>query len=172
MKFAEDILSAVTKGECEKLAHLASGKTVLELGSHFGRSTVALASTARRIHAVDWHLGDGHAGHSDSAPIFIANLTKHGVRDKVIVHIGRFDDILPLFKEGTFEFCFIDAFHTKEAVLRDALAVFPLMKPKGVMAFHDYGHSHFGVTEAVKEFAQGKGAGVNVTESVAVVHLP
>jgi len=173
MKFAEDILSAVSRNECQKISDLARGKVVLELGSHFGRSTVALASTAAKIHAIDWHLGDGHAGHSDSAPIFIANLTKHGVRDKVVVHVGRFEDILQLFKEKIFDFCFIDAFHTKEAVLKDANAVFPLMKAGAVIAFHDYGHPAFGVTEGVKEFAQSKAARVSaVVDSVAVVQLP
>jgi len=43
--FAADVGSAVTKGQCRRLAALARGKTVLKLGSWLGRSTIALAST-------------------------------------------------------------------------------------------------------------------------------
>lgn len=170
--FAEDILSAVTQEECAKIAELAKDKVVLELGSHFGRSTVALASTARVIHAVDWHLGDIHAGQGDTAPILIANLTRYRVRDKVAIHVAKFEDILPLLENAIFDFCFIDALHTKEAVAMDARSVVRLMKPKGVISFHDYGRPEFGVTEAVNEFAKSVGSGVGVTGTVAVVDLP
>ena len=170
--FAEDIVSAVAREECAKISSLAAGKTVLELGSHFGRSTVALASTARIVHAVDWHMGDLHAGQCDSAAVFVANITKYNVRGKVAFHMSKFEDILPLFRPGLFDFTFIDALHTKEAVETDAKSVLPLMKPRGIIAFHDYGLPQFGVTQAVDEFSKSLGVAVEVTRTVAVVRLP
>jgi predicted O-methyltransferase YrrM len=170
-KFASDIVSAVSHAECEKLAELAEGKLVLELGCHFGRSTVALASVAKLVHAIDWHKGDMHSGIEDSAEIFLRNITRYKVREKIVHHMGRFEDVLPLFIPGVFDLAFIDALHTAEAVKADAQAVLPLLKPGGTMAFHDYGRHLFGVTGAVDEFSRWIGRKVQVTESVAVITL-
>src|SRR6267143_459084 len=82
--FPKDVVSAVTQDECAQLQRLASGKLVLELGSDFGRSTIVLAQTAALVFAVDWHKGDPHAGHRDTAAEFIRNITRYGVRDKVV----------------------------------------------------------------------------------------
>ena len=41
-----DVTSAVTPDEAMALANLARGRTVLELGAHYGFSTIVLASVA------------------------------------------------------------------------------------------------------------------------------
>jgi len=170
-KLAADVPSGVTPRECERLADLARGKTVIEMGSHFGRSTIALASTAAMLHAVDWHMGDGHAGLNDSLPIFVQNLSRYKVRDKVTIHVARFETLFPMLRERLFDMAFIDAFHEREAVEKDTAAVLPLLKPKAVIAFHDYGQPIFGVTPAVDGFAARLGLKVEVVEHLAVVQL-
>lgn len=169
--FAGEILSAVVQEECEFLAEMAQGLTVLELGSQFGRSTISLASTAARIHAVDWHLGDAHAGMRDSLPEYVRNLERHKVREKVVTHVGRNDEILPLFKPGVFDMVFIDSFHEEASVEADIALVLPLMKAKGLFTFHDYSQTFPGVIEAVNNFAQSRGAVVKTVRSVAAVRL-
>lgn len=170
-KFARDVPSAVTQEECSKLSSLAKDKVVLELGSQFGRSTIALASTAKMVHSVDWHDGDPYSGYEESISKFLENIKKHGVREKIVMHVGSFQDVLATFKEGMFDFCFIDAFHEEESVVQDANRVLPLMKTSGLVAFHDYGRPQFGVTKAVNAFADTRKAKIEIRGSLAMVKL-
>lgn len=159
------IPTSISDDEVARLVELAAGKVVLEIGSYLGHSTVAMAHVAERVYAVDWHRGDAHAGSEETMHPFLDNLEANGVRDKVIAHIGRSEDILPLFRAGSFDMAFIDAYHTTEAVLRDIDMVMPLVHVHGIVAFHDYGDERFGVTEAV----DGLDEPVELTGTLAVV---
>lgn len=170
--FAEDIVSAVDLEECRRLSELAKGLVVLELGSQFGRSTVALASTAARVHAVDWHRGDAHAGMQDSLPEYVRNLERHKLRDKVVTHVGKNEEVLPIFAKRVFDMVFIDSFHERAAVEKDIHLVSPAMKLGAIFAFHDYGGWYGGVTEAVNAFAATHRATIESVRSLAVVRLP
>ena len=147
--FAHDVSSAVTEKECEELARLATEGVCLEMGSLYGRSTIALASTAKKVHAVDWHLGDEHAGYTRTAEEFLDNLYRYQVREQVVVHIGRFEDVLPVFGTGIFDLVFIDGAHDEEDVHRDYRLAHRVVRAGGRICFHDYGHPTFGVTQAV-----------------------
>jgi len=135
--FAAEIISAVSEAECRRLAELATGNRVLEVGSEYGRSTIALASTATIVHAVDWHRGDPQSGFKDSLPAFLANLGAHGVRDRVIVHLGRFEDVAPVLRPQAFDLVFIDGDHSAEAIRRDLGLAIPLLRWRGVAVLHD-----------------------------------
>ena len=179
--FGDEILSAVDYAECQELAGLARGATVLELGSYFGRSTIALASTASVVHSVDPHDGGPPEAPSTLGP-FLENLERHGVRSKVIVHVGLSTDVVPLFRPETFDMAFVDAMHQRPQVDIDLALAAGCLRPGGRIAFHDYAVEGvrvddiwhpFGVTEAVQEFTAR--AGVNppeVTNSLAVVRSP
>ena len=134
-----DIPTAMTIAEGKALASLAKGRRVLELGSQYGYSTVTMARTAEAIHAVDAHVGDEHAGYSNSLPELWNNLVRYGVASKVVVHAGRFADVLPLLLPGSFNMILIDGLHTKEAVERDIGLAKPLAASDAVWALHDYG---------------------------------
>lgn len=159
------IPTSMSDEEVARLVELASGKVVLEVGSYLGHSTVAMAQVAERVHAVDWHRGDEHAGTEETVHPFLDNLEAHGVRDRVIAHVGRSEVILPMFRAGYFDMAFIDALHTTEAVVGDIDRVMPLVHVHGVVAFHDYGDERFGVTEAV----DGLDEPLEVTGTLAVV---
>lgn len=158
MIFPGEIPSSVSEQECEKLAELASNKIVLELGAWQGRTTVCIAQTAAVLHSVDWHKGDAHAGETQTLPHYLRNLHRYGLYDRVVTHIGRFETVLPALCEGYFDMVFLDGFHTYEAVKTDLHRALKVLRPGGVLVFHDYGvvaSSHggdkFGVTEAVDE---------------------
>lgn len=53
--------------EAEALQELASGKRVLEIGTHYGRSTVAMAYSAASVTTVEWFKGDSQIGAPDKA---------------------------------------------------------------------------------------------------------
>ncbi len=175
--FASDIRSAVTMQECERLASLARDSVALEVGSWFGRSTVALASVARIVHAIDWHGGDPHSGFQNTLDAFLENLTRYGVRDKVVVHLGKNEAVAPQLRDSSFDVVFVDAFHSKEAVDRDILLLRSKVKPGGFMAFHDYGRERcyagipFGVTEAVDSFVRREGLTLEVLGTLAVARM-
>jgi len=170
----DDIPTAVTGEEAAKLASLASGGDVLELGAQYGFSTVILAQAARRVTSVDWHQGDasieavaGVEECPDTWEPYLANLARYGVAAKVDARRGRFADVLPaLAKAGAlFDGCFLDAQHDAESVAADLALALPLIRPGGWVAFHDYGrssetgHPGFGVTEVAGRFGIAGTAG-------------
>ena len=159
------IETSISETEAWKLRDLAAGKTVLEVGSWRGFSTVTMAQVANQVHAVDWHLGDEQAGHDESLIPLWNNVQKYDVLHKVIIHVGDAAKVLPLLPRSFFDFAFIDAFHDTEAVRRDADLVLPLVHVGGIIAFHDYGR--FGVKEAVDGLRDVRA--VTVVETLAVL---
>jgi predicted O-methyltransferase YrrM len=178
---AEDIPSSVSIEECRRLAELARGKRVLEVGSYFGRSTVALASTAAIVHTVDVHPADDLGlGLATTAGALIENLDRHNLRHKVVVHVGFSQLILPELPRASFDLIFLDAQHQREPVEEDLAAILPLARANAVLAFHDYGvpgvehggrWDPFGVTEAVDSLVARQGLELDVTGTLAVVRL-
>jgi Methyltransferase domain/Glycosyl transferases group 1 len=168
----DDIPSAVTGEEAAKLASLASGGDVLELGAQYGFSTVILAQAARRVTSVDWHRGDASIAAmggecADTWEAYLGNLARYGVAGKVDARRGRFADVLPaLAKAGVlFDGVFLDAQHDTASVEADLALALPLVRPGGWVAFHDYGrseatgHPGFGVSEAADKFGIAGTAG-------------
>lgn len=153
MIFAEDIVSAVSRAECEALCKYAERNRVLEVGSHYGRSTIALASVAWEVVAVDWHRGDAHAGHGDTLTSFMANLRRYGVENTIVI-IGRWEKVYEFLAPSVFDVVFLDAFHERDVVLRDLLLIRPLVKRGGHVLMHDYEQGIFGsdVKGAAEEF--------------------
>ena len=74
------------------------------------------------------------------ANVKLASTADHG-QGRVDKRKGDTGVILPeLLKEGfSFDFCYIDASHAAEDVLRDAVLAWPLIKPGGLIVFDDYG---------------------------------
>ena len=198
IEIPSDILTAITREEAAKLATLAAGKDVLELGAWQGFSTVILAQAARRGCSVDWHQGDDSMASMGQPPedtwdAYRANLARYGVTANVDSRRGRFSDVLPeLAARGVlFDGCFLDAQHDTESVAADLALALPLIRPGGFVAFHDYGrseatgHPGFGVTEAADAFGvagvvghlawgfvPGAGSGERPTRTLTVIGLP
>ncbi len=146
------IRTGIKLDEAQLLRDHAAGKTVLELGSQFGFSTVLMGEVARRVDAVDWHGGDECVGHEPSLPTFKRNLHRFHVDRRVVPYIGRNDEILPTLKQAEYDFAFHDSFHEEEAVMEDVRLIWPHLKYGALIAFHDYGvdKANFGVTQAVE----------------------
>jgi predicted O-methyltransferase YrrM len=127
---------------------LPAPATVAEIGVWQGRSTVCLSNLlppgSHHI-CVDHFKGDPSAGFKNTRPEF-----------------DRFTNGLPLtvlqgdsvasasvFDNATFDFVFIDADHSYNAVLADITAWLPKVKPGGILAGHDIGFKS--VRRAVSE---------------------
>ena len=165
--YAPDVPSSLTEGECRLLAKLAQDREALEVGSWFGRSTIALASGARMVHAVDWHRGDEHTGPLGTLNPFLRNLARYGVRDRVVVHVGRVEEVAPVLRDDRFDVVFVDGYHTADAVRRDVDLVLRTVRDGGKLAFHDFGRPEYGVSEVVGEL----GAEPQVVDTIAVVDV-
>lgn len=154
------------------LAKLARNKRVLEIGSYLGLSTVCLARSALHVTAVDPHDGRSTAAHADTLPEFLGNLESHGVLDRVRCFPEPFGpEVIPDL--GVFDFAFIDGDHSAECVRSDSQRAMRLLKPDGLIAFHDYASAvDPGVTAVVNEIIAAGGTLLSVVESLAVVRPP
>jgi len=178
----EDIRTAMTPAELGRLAELARHRTVLEIGSYMGASTVALASIARKVHAIDPHGPEPKEPGCETTLVpMMENLLRYGVRDRVVIHVGYSTEIVPLFPPGSFDLVFIDGLHDRRSVETDLGVCRRVARSGGRIAFHDYGRDGvktrgawvaFGVTEVVDAFAAELGSGVETTDTLAVVRIP
>ncbi len=66
----------------------------------------------------------------------------------------------PWFRPG---FVYVDAAHDRDSVLADLGAWWPLVRPGGILAGHDFDDTHPGVVAAVTEFAAARGLVVRTT---------
>jgi len=126
----------LTAHEAEKLAELATGRAVLELGAWKGRSTVAMASTAAYIVSVDRHMGIPGTDDSDSLPAYL-----EAVRylPNVAAVVADWELLAGHFKE--FDMVYIDGDHDEISVARDIdIAVKTLGGYMGppLIVFHDW----------------------------------
>ena len=114
--------------------HPASAPEVLEVGSAFGYSTVALALAGARVTAVDPHM------QLASYEQMLANLGAYGVAHLVDIRRGDSRQILPaLLEEGrSFDLVWIDGDHAADMVTHDVGWAVKLLKDTGTLACHDY----------------------------------
>jgi len=159
----------LTETEAEWLAQQASGKVVLEVGSYLGRSTVAMARSARRLVSVDTHVGPPVRSEGPTANDFLRNLQQFGVAEKVVGFMGDFGVVAPLLR-ADFELAFVDAAHDGLSVLRDGRAAYLLLRLGSAIVFHDY-DVHVGVTSAVHELARRWGQTHQVIEGTSLAVL-
>lgn len=142
------IPTSVTAAEAARLAALADGRDVLEVGSAYGYSAAVMAcGGARHVTAVDPHAQLG------SHEAMLANLTAAGVAGQVTVVREFSGQALPGMTQLGFGLVFIDGDHAYGSVLADVKAALPLIRPGGFLACHDYGEDCccVGVRQALDE---------------------
>lgn len=129
----------------------AAGRDVLEIGMWKGRSTVAMAATARSVVSIDHFRGDGYTGPANTLPECWQNLIDHEVRNRLTMMVTPYAMGLPLINASRFGLIFYDADHTYEAT-RDAFRLLvPDMRLGSHLAVHDYEPGYPGVQLAVAD---------------------
>ena len=180
-RFPFDVDGWLSFDEAHALWNLARGKRVLEIGSYCGASTIAMAQSAREVHAVDPHDGRATPRPKNTFHEMRDNLARYGVSEKVTILRGTTSAMLatgPLDLEV--DLVFIDGAHDVESVRSDIEYARRILAPGGLIAFHDYrqfpgqydGGWDPGVTEAIDEFLAGGGKLVSTHDTVAVVQPP
>ena len=123
----EEIPGWFTLEEAKLLGEMARGKTILELGTASGRSTVCLGQRAERVVSID--IGD----QSEAAEW----LARYGLTERVTLLRGDVGDVARTLP-GPFDMAFVDTEHDTASVERDIDAALRLLAPGGLIAFHDY----------------------------------
>lgn len=168
-KFPVDVEGWLSQDEGKVLANLAQGKTVLEIGSYCGLSTICLAQTADTVHVVDTFMGTNTTKPQYTLPKFVENLSRYDVAQKVRVYEGTSATMVPGMTDR-FDLAFIDGSHDYEAVLQDARLATMVLKPGGLLAFHDYQRPiDPEVTKAVDELISRGMKKVQVADTIAVL---
>jgi predicted O-methyltransferase YrrM len=184
-KLEPGIPTSMTTAELQGLAKLAIGKTVLEIGSRYGASTIGMAGMgAKIVYALDWHRGDvwhGEGGGTgDTIWIFWNYINKYGMRDKIVPLVGKSDQVLPILPTQYFDLILVDGDHSYEGCKFDLQHSLRLLRPGGIIAVHDFereqqfnypeGHElEIGVTKACKELL---GEPDELIDTVAIFHDP
>lgn len=124
----------------------AAGGTVVEIGSHLGRSTVVLGSSGARVVAIDPFPDDWRYGGPDTASRCRDNLVRAGVADAVTLVERSSSDVLAGWSEPV-GLVYVDGKHDVVSCLQD-LRWTRWLAPGGRFLVHD-AFSSVGVTLAV-----------------------
>lgn len=136
-KFPSDVEGWLTESEAKKLAVMAQDKEVVEIGSYYGRSTAAIAQTAKRVVSIDWHRGDYQTGPTNTLAGFKETLSRYGIADKVDIRVGKTEDVAPTLPDRCCDLLLIDGAHDERHVRIDATTALRLIRPGGMIAVHD-----------------------------------
>lgn len=171
--FPSEINGWLHESEGRLLASISDGKDVLEIGSYCGKSTVCIARAAKSVVSVDFHDGRTTPNERSTYQEFLSNLERYGVEDKVAcVHPDLQHEL-----NQEFDVVFIDGDHDESAVRRDVDTAMRVLRPGGVIAFHDFrevpgdfdGRWDEGVTKTVKSLLADGAVLIEKRGTVAVV---
>jgi predicted O-methyltransferase YrrM len=150
-----------TEGLLEMIKELGdvSDKTMIEIGSFIGESTIIFAKHFKHVTAIDPFLPNydpldptSNFNFDDVFQEFKNTIEEE--KTKVTIYKMMSCDAVGPLGEEKFDFIYIDGLHTYEGVKNDILDYLSFVKKGGVIGGHDYGtpHNHLqGVTKAVDE---------------------
>jgi predicted O-methyltransferase YrrM len=136
-----------------------SDKTMIEIGSFVGESTVLFAQSFKKVIAIDPFEAD-YDPQDPTSYLFEFDNVYQTYLDRITVYsnietiIDTSDDAVKELVGKEFDFVYIDGLHTYEGVKTDITNYLPLVKKGGVIGGHDYTDKipHLvGVYEAVNE---------------------
>ena len=132
------VSTSLTVDERNELARLAAGREVLEVGSAYGFSAIAMTlGGAASVLAVDPHTWCKTPSSVDD---MIRNVQAYGVDDRVNIVVNTFfNAALSLeSQDRKFGLIFIDGDHSYDTVKHDFTHAQRLIQAGGVIACHDY----------------------------------
>ena len=147
-RLADEIDGWLSDAEGELLYNLAKnvpkGQAIVEIGSWKGKSTLWLAKGAEvghknKVFAIDPHRGSGahvSEGEEDTYPTFLVNLSKAGVKNRVVPLVMTSSDAAQYW-QGSVGLLWIDGSHEYEDVKHDFLVWKEYLSFGAVVALHD-----------------------------------
>ena len=153
-QFTRDVGTKSLTEAVKRHARLKKPVVGMEIGCFEGKTTLAvlrhIQSVGGKMICVDPFLDryiPEETPYDDKWKYFEGQYERfcHNVKrsqDRIIVHRGFSQDVLPELVDewaGKLDFIIVDGDHRTEAVYRDGVLAFPLLKKGGVMIFDDYG---------------------------------
>jgi hypothetical protein len=174
---AESIEGWLTRGQAQMLfcaaAQTRAGETIVEIGSHHGRSTVILASAKSpgvKMVAVDPFEDVRWGGGPGAVDMFERNLRTAGLRNEVIL-VRRFGaEAGRAWRDGPVGLLFLDGAHDYSTVVSDLAAWLTHLSPNATVLMHD-AYSALGVTRAAFRFMFGHPTFVYASSSGSLVRF-
>lgn len=131
-------------------------KTMIEIGSYMGESTMMFASVGifDTIHSIEPHNGSEEFNKlyeyswEDVKKEYKIN-TRHF--NNIVHHQDYSYNVVDKFEDSSIDFIYIDAEHTYESVKRDLELYLPKLKKGGIIGGHDYHEVWPGVCKAIDE---------------------
>lgn len=114
-----------------------------EIGSHVGNYAADLMTTCNNLtlYCIDLWMPSEIPFSSDYGDFL--NRMQPFINVKRLIPIREYSvDAARFFRDGFFDFVYIDADHSYESVKADIAAWRPKVKPGGLLAGHDYKNSH------------------------------
>lgn len=155
-------------------SRLVDGAKVIEIGTFEGNTTINLSINLKatsKVYSVD--LPEVFIPYAFPVSInenndlkLLSNsysqITDHSSRNIVLV---KQDSTTIDFRKvfGVVDLCFIDGNHSSEYVQSDTLNCYEILKPGGLIIWHDYGYI-FSVTKFIDEWAENNKVQVQVVE--------
>jgi FkbM family methyltransferase len=136
-----------------------SGKTMVEIGSYAGESTVVFAEVCKKVYAVDpWLIDMSLAdGNTEGESLLMGSDVETAFDEKTknfpnIVKIKAFDqDVINTFENESLDYVYIDALHTEVEMRRQIKAWMPKIKKGSFLGGHDFNAKFPGIMKAVTE---------------------
>lgn len=153
LKYYESIPGHLFDIEAEALQKLASGKNCVDIGTHHGRSCLAMSATAAKVITIDNYKGDEQINAPNKMQA-ANNIRNSPFSDRIVIMDGDWRECLVRLDLDMVDFVFYDARHTPpnaEGLFLD------LMLSWGISSFavHDYKPSQpdfWHVVESVERF--------------------
>jgi predicted O-methyltransferase YrrM len=175
---ADPIEGWLTEAQAQTLFAAAmqvrEGESIVEIGSHHGRSTIVLASAKRpgvNMVAVDPYDDARWGGGRGALDVFRANLLAAGVEQEVTLDRAYGALAGRLWRGGPVGLLFVDGAHDYPTVVSDLSAWLPHLSSSATVLVHD-AYSSPGVTAAVLRQMWGSHNLIYVgsSRSLAVFH--
>ena len=132
-----------------------TGKTMVEIGTFTGESTVIFADHFKEVIGIDPMLPEYDKQDPTSKFDFNEVLKMFLLRTENYNNISLIqktsDDAVNDFKDASIDFVYIDGIHQYPNVLSDIKNYLPKIKKGGIIGGHDYGQHWPGVKQAVDE---------------------
>jgi hypothetical protein len=142
-----------------------------ELGVFVGDfSRVLLTTQPRKLHLVDMFIGVQGSGDRDGNNMMYVDMNEallhlkriYANDERVVILQQSSQDFLMSCSDDLFDFVYIDADHSYDAVKADITIAFQKVKSGGYILGHDYVSPRFdGVVRAVNEFCASTGLSIH-----------
>jgi predicted O-methyltransferase YrrM len=134
------------------MASAVNARKIFEFGTYRGQTTCSLALVCKDAHIFTLNLAPQHD--QRYAPYIGMYIAISPDRDRItqIYHDSRTFDTTP-YRESM-DYIFIDGDHSYEGVKNDTEKALQLLKPGGVIVWHDYAAKSPGVLNYLAEFSQ------------------